>query len=72
MQTTLRFAPVPRIVWLLIVLVLAIAPPWPPRWPGREDRTAAALLTGRNSATLYAAGDGDIYALNPTTNNTKR
>jgi WD40 repeat protein len=65
-QTTLRFAPVPRFAWLLVAIGLLAA------------LGAAVLLAGsrtrelpppfgpaRNGAILYGATDNDIYRLDP-------
>ena len=69
-QTTLRFAPVPRIAWLLVVDRSS----WSPLGAAavligsRTARAPAAVRAGRATArSCYGGEDGDIYALDPAT-----
>ena len=72
MQTTLRFSPVPRVAWILVVLALVIA-----------LGVAAALTIGsrqhplpppfgpaRNGLIVYGGSDHDIHALDLATGTT--
>lgn len=68
MQSTTRFAQVPRMVWLLIVLALVIALATAVLVVGARKPAPAPFAPAGHGTVLYAAADGDIYALDTTTN----
>jgi WD40 repeat protein len=68
MQSTTRFAQVPRMVWLLIVVALTIALGTAVLVVGSRKPAPAPFAPAAHGTVLYAAADGDIYALDPATN----
>ncbi len=70
MQSTTRFAQVPRMVWLLIVLALVIALGTAVLVIGSRKPAPAPFTPAAHGTVLYAAPDGDIYALDTATNQT--
>ncbi len=70
MQSTTRFAQVPRMVWLLIVLALVIALGTAVLVVGSRKPAPAPFAPAAHGTVLYAAADGDIYALDTATNKT--
>jgi WD40 repeat protein len=65
-QTTLHFAPVPRIVWLLVVLALVAVLGVAVLAVGSRSRQPAPPFgLARNGAILYGGTDDDIYRLDP-------
>ena len=71
-QTTLRFAPVPRLFWLAIVaiLILAVAAV-AASMVGSRPTLPAPFGPARNGAILYGGNDNDIYAFDQTTGTSK-
>ena len=66
MQTTLRFAPVPRVAWLLVVIALLAALGVAVLCAGSRTRKLPPPFgPARNGAILYGATDNDIYRLDP-------
>ena len=66
MQTTLRFAPVPRVAWLLVVIALVAAVGVAILAIGAQTRHLPPPFgPARNGAILYGADDNDIYRLDP-------
>lgn len=67
MQSTLRFAQVPRAAWLLVILglILAIGTVI---LVGSPRRPPSPFGPGAHGNVLYAAADGDIYAIDTATN----
>jgi Tol biopolymer transport system component len=67
MQSTLRFAQVPRAAWLLVILglILAIGTVI---LIGSPRRPPSPFGPGAHGNVLYAAADGDIYAIDTATN----
>jgi dipeptidyl aminopeptidase/acylaminoacyl peptidase len=66
-QSTLHFAPVPRIAWLLVVLALVAVLGVAVLAVGSRSRQPAPPFgLARNGAILYGGTDGDIYSLDPT------
>ncbi|MFL5648344.1 MAG: TolB family protein [Chloroflexota bacterium] len=66
MQTTLRFAPAPRIAWLLVVIGLIVAVGAAALWVGSRQRLPAPFGPARNGA-IVSSHDGDIYAVDSAT-----
>jgi Tol biopolymer transport system component len=65
-QTTLRFAPVPRLAWLLVVVALIAALGVAVLAVGsRQRQLPPPFGPARNGAILYGATDNDIYRLDP-------
>jgi Tol biopolymer transport system component len=66
-QSTLRFAQVPRAAWLLVILglILAIGTVILVESPRRPP---SPFGPGAHGNVLYAAADGDIYAIDTATN----
>lgn len=71
MQASRRLAPVPRVVWLLVVLGLVVALGVAVLAAGSQRRLPAPFGIARNGALVYGASDGDIHALDPITNASK-
>lgn len=65
--TTLRFTPVPRVAWLLVVLALIAALGAAAVWIGTQRRGFDPYGLAANGTMLYGADDGDIYIFNPAT-----
>jgi Tol biopolymer transport system component len=67
MQSTLRFAQVPRAAWLLVILgmILAIGTVI---LVGSPRRPPSPFGPGARGNVLYAAADGDIHAIDTATN----
>jgi Tol biopolymer transport system component len=65
-QTTLRFAPAPRIAWLLVVFGLILAIAAAALWIGTRPRLPNPFGPARNGA-MVSSHDGDIYALDAVT-----
>jgi Tol biopolymer transport system component len=65
-QTTLRFAPAPRIAWLLAVLGMILAIAAAALWIGSRQRLPNPFGPARNGA-IVSSHDGDIYAVDPVT-----
>ena len=68
MQSTVRFAQVPRMAWLLIVLGLVLALGTAILVAGSPKPLPSPFGPGAHGNVLYAAADGDIYALDTSTN----
>jgi Tol biopolymer transport system component len=66
MQTTLRFAPAPRVAWLLVVLALVIALGVAVLAVGSRPRLPDPFGPARNGAVV-TTGDGDIFSVDPVT-----
>jgi Tol biopolymer transport system component len=65
-QTTLRFAPVPRFAWLLVVVALIAALAAAVLVVGSRQRSLPPPFgPASNGAILYGADDNDIYRLDP-------
>ncbi len=67
MQSTIRVAQVPRMAWLLVVLGLIIAIGTVVLVAG-SSRRQSPFGPDAQGNVLYAAADGDIYALDTSTN----
>jgi len=68
MQTTLRFVPVPRAAWLLVVLALLVTLGAAAVWIGSQQREGLPPFgPAANGAIIYGASDGDIYTLDLAT-----
>ena len=67
MQSTLRFAQVPRAAWLLVILGLFLAI-GTVILVGSPRRPPSPFGPGAHGNVLYAAADGDIYAIDTATN----
>ena len=70
MQTTLRFAPMPRLSWLLLVaaaLLVAIAAT--AVFVGGRARPAPAIGTAQNGPVIYSEA-GDLFRFDPSTGGT--
>jgi hypothetical protein len=65
-QSTLRFTPVPRIAWLLVLLGLIVSLAAAALWIGTRQRLPNPFGPARNGA-IVMSHDGDIYALDPST-----
>jgi hypothetical protein len=65
-QSTLRFTPVPRIAWLLVVLGLIVSLAAAAVWIGTRQRLPNPFGPARNGA-IVMSHDGDIYGLDPVT-----
>jgi Tol biopolymer transport system component len=71
MQTTLRFAPVPRFAWLLVVLGLVIALAAAALLAvGSRPRLPAPFGTAGNGLIVYGAS-GDLFAVEPVSGATR-
>src|SRR6188472_3162156 len=63
-QTTLRFAPMPRIAWLLVVLALILAlAATAVLVVGSRPRMPPPFGPAANGLIAYGAADGDLYAI---------
>jgi Tol biopolymer transport system component len=70
--STTRFAPVPRMAWLLVVLGLVLALGAAAAFIGSRTRPLPPPFGMVGSQTLlYGGADGDIYALDPATNESR-
>jgi Tol biopolymer transport system component len=69
-QTTLRFVPVPRLAWLLIVLGLIVALGAAVVVIGSRPNLPPPFGLAANGLVVYSAADGDIYAFDPVTGRT--
>jgi len=68
MQTTLRFAPVPRLAWLLVIIALVAAVGVALVAVGSKTRQLPPPFgLARNGTIIYGGNDQDIYALDPLT-----
>ena len=67
-QSTARFAQVPRMAWLLVVLGLVVALGTAILVAGSPRRPPSPFGPGAQGNVLYAAADGDIYAIDTATN----
>ena len=67
-QSTARFAQVPRMAWLLVVLGLIVALGTAVLVVGSPRRPPSPFGPGARGNVLYAAADGDIYAVDTATN----
>ena len=67
-QSTARFAQVPRMAWLLVVLGLVVALGTAILVAGSPRRPPSPFGPGAQANVLYAAADGDIYAIDTATN----
>jgi Tol biopolymer transport system component len=68
MHMTLRLAPVPRVVWMLVILALILALTVVALTVGSRPRLPSPFGPRAHGTVLYAATDGDIYALDTATN----
>ncbi len=66
-QTTYRFAPVPRVAWLLVLLALIVALGTVVVLSGSRPRLPEPFGLARNGSIVYGGPDGDIHALDPVT-----
>jgi len=66
LHATLRYTPVPRIAWLLVILTLTIAIGLAVLAVGSRPRLPAPFGPARNGQ-LVTSADGDIYSLDPAT-----
>ena len=72
-QSTAHFAPAPRIAWLLVILGLVLALGAAILVVGSPKHAAVAVRSSmRNGTVLYAAADGDIYAIDTASNKAQR
>jgi len=71
MQTTLRFAPVPRLAWLLVVLALILAFGAAALLVGSHARPAPLSGLARNGEVIYSGPDHHLYVLDPVTDLSK-
>jgi len=68
MQTTLRFAPVPRFAWLLVAIALLAAVAVAVLVVGSQARRLPPPFgLARNGAIIYGGSDHDIHRLDPVT-----
>ena len=69
MQSTLRFAPVPRLGWVLLIALAVVAAIGIAVLAAgsRSTHVPPPFGPARNGAILYAGIDHDIYALDPVT-----
>ncbi len=67
-QTTLRFAPAPRVAWLLIVVILIAALGAAALIVGSRARVPAPFGPARNGEVVFATAAGDIETVDPATN----
>jgi Tol biopolymer transport system component len=68
MQTTLRFAPVPRFAWLLVAIALLTAVAVAVLVVGSQTRRLPPPFgLARNGAIIYGGSDHDIHRLDPVT-----
>jgi Tol biopolymer transport system component len=70
MQTTLRFAPVPRVAWLLVIAGLVVAFGAAILIAASQPRLPAPFGIARNGPIVHDAADGDIHTFDPLTGNT--
>jgi dipeptidyl aminopeptidase/acylaminoacyl peptidase len=72
-QSTARFAAVPRMAWLLIVIGLIFALGATALFIGSQNRQPVPLPFGMagNRTVMYSAAGGDIYALDTATNRSR-
>jgi hypothetical protein len=71
-QTTVRFASVPRVAWALaLVVALLIALGAALLLAGSRTRLLEPFGLARNGLVVYGATDGDIYVLDPATGRTR-
>jgi dipeptidyl aminopeptidase/acylaminoacyl peptidase len=68
MQSTARFAHVPRAAWLLVILGLIVALGSAILVTGSLRRPPSPFGPAGQGNVLYAAADGDIYAIDTATN----
>ena len=70
--STTRFAPVPRMAWILAVIGLILAIAATAVFIGSRTKPLPPPFGMVGSQTLlYGGADGDIYALNPATNESR-
>ena len=67
-QSTARFAQVPRMAWLLVVLGLVVALGTAILVAGSPRHPPSPFGPAAQGNVLYAAADGDIYAIDAATN----
>jgi Tol biopolymer transport system component len=67
-QSTARFAQAPRMVWLLVILGLVLALGTAILIAGSPKPLPSPFGPGAHGNVLYAGTDGDIYAIDTTTN----
>jgi Tol biopolymer transport system component len=67
-QSTARFAQVPRMAWLLVVLGLVVALGTAILVAGSPRRPPSPFGPAAQGNVLYAGTDGDIYAIDTATN----
>ena len=67
-QSTARFAQVPRMAWLLVVLGLIVALGTAILVAGSPRRPPSPFGPAAQGNVLYAGTDGDIYAIDTATN----
>jgi Tol biopolymer transport system component len=70
-QTTLRFTPVPRIAWLLIITGLLVALGSAILFVAARPRVPPPFGIARNGPIVHDAPDGDIHVLDPVTGDTR-
>jgi Tol biopolymer transport system component len=71
MQTTLRFTPVPRVAWLLVIAALVVAFGAAVLVVTSQPRRPAPFGIARNGPIVHDAADGDIHVFDPVTGDTK-
>jgi Tol biopolymer transport system component len=71
MQSTARFAQAPRMIWLLVVLALILALGATVLVVGSRRPVPSPFGQGSTGTVLYGAADGDIYALDTATNQSR-
>ena len=67
-QSTVRFAQAPRMVWLLVILGLVLALGAAILVVGSPKPLPSPFGQGAHGNVLYAAADGDIYAIDTASN----
>lgn len=70
-QSTARFAQAPRMIWLLVVLALILALGATILVVGSRRPVPSPFGQGSTGTVLYGAADGDIYALDTATNQSR-